>query len=49
MKEKRLISFTSSALAWLKTEAVRLETSVSELVRRIVDAERKRSERRVQR
>ena len=48
MKEKRLISFTSAALAWLKVEAAHLETSVSEIVRRIMDAERKRAERRVQ-
>ena len=47
MKEKRLIGFSSSALAWLKAEAKFLETSVSELVRRAVDAERRRVERQV--
>jgi hypothetical protein len=46
MKQKRLISFSSSALAWLKDEAERSETSVSEIVRRIVEAERKRVERK---
>ena len=46
MKVKRLISFTSAAFAWLKAEAERLETSVSEIVRRAVDAERKKVEKR---
>ena len=37
VKEKRLISFAPSTLKFLKREAKKLEISVSELLRRIVD------------
>jgi hypothetical protein len=44
MKTKRLISFSTAAFEWLKSEAERLDLSVSELVRRFVDEKRKRAE-----
>jgi len=46
MKEKRLITFSSAALKWLKTRASKLDISVSELVRRIIDAEREKGSTR---
>ena len=46
MKEKRLISFAPGALRWLKSQAVHLDISVSEFLRRLVDAERQRQARR---
>lgn len=41
MKVKRLISFSPSALEWLKGQAEHLDISVSEYVRRMVDEKRK--------
>ncbi len=40
---KLLLSFSEPAATWLRDEARKLGISVSELVRRIVDAERKAS------
>lgn len=42
LKVKRLISFSPSGLKWLKAHAGKLDVSVSEIVRRLVDAERER-------
>ena len=40
MKEKRRISFPATLLKWLKRKARQKETSVSEVVRRILDKAR---------
>lgn len=44
--KKRLIALPDPTEEWLVTEAKRLDLSVSELIRRLLDDARKRSERR---
>ena len=41
-KSKKLISFRPEMLEWLAVRAVELEVSASEVIRRLVDKERKR-------
>jgi hypothetical protein len=43
VKEKRLISFAPTALKWLRQRATKLDISVSEIVRRLVDKEIERT------
>jgi len=38
---KLLINFSEPSVVWLREEAARLGISVSELIRRIIDAKRK--------
>lgn len=44
--KKRLIALPDPTEEWLVVEAKRLDLSVSELIRRLLDDARKRSERR---
>jgi hypothetical protein len=43
--KKRLFNLPAPIEAWLVAESARLDVSISELVRRVLDEARKRSER----